>query len=271
VEVRVFSFRAALRSLLGFGCLALPIKAFAGAWTWEEGHGQVVMTATSSSANEAFDGDRHLQSTPRYNKFEFQALFEYGFTERFTVMVTPGLQHIDIAAPVDAKRTGIGYSDFGGRNRVWEGANWVVSGQASLRVPGTFDTGNPAAIGNNGVEADLRALFGYSFTIGAWPVFLDLQVAQRFRTNGPPDELRSDATLGVRFLPQWLALVQFFNVISEGPRPPIFPSYDYSKFQFSVVYELSKQWAVQLGAVTTYSGRNALQENGLIFGAWYRF
>ncbi|MEA2990587.1 MAG: hypothetical protein QOG83_3298, partial [Alphaproteobacteria bacterium] len=32
-----------------------------------------------------------------------------------------------------------------------------------------------------------------------------------------------------------------------------------------------RQWAVQAGGFTTFSGRNALQENGLVVGAWYRF
>jgi protein XagA len=267
----VLRIGAALRPLLGLGILALPVKALAGAWTWEEGHGQLLMTATPSTATEVFDGQRNLVSTPRYNKFEFQTLFEYGLTDRFTVIVGPGFQHVDIAAPIDAKRTGIGFTDLGGRYRFLQGENWVVSGQAVVRVPGTFDTGNPAAIGNNGTEVDLRALFGLTFTLAGMPAFLDLEVAQRYRTNGPPDEFRFDATLGLRFLPQWLLLAQFFNVISEGARPPVFPSYDYSKIQLSVVYEIDKHWAVQGGGFSTYSGRNALQENGLLLGAWYRF
>ena len=262
--------RAALRSLLGLSFIALPPKAFAGAWTWEQGHGQLLMTATASTATEVFDGDRKLLAAPRYNKFEFQTLFEYGVTDNFTVMIGPGFQHVDIAAPIDAQRSGLGFTDLGGRYRLMQGDGWVASGQALLRVPGTFDTGNPAAIGNYGVEMDLRALFGLSFAFGAMPAFLDLEVAQRFRTNGPPDEFRFDVTVGVRFLPQWLLLAQLFNVVSEGARPPI-PSYDYSKFQFGAVYEINRQWFVQGGAFSTYHGRNALQENGLLAGVWYRF
>jgi hypothetical protein len=83
--------------------------------------------------------------------------------------------------------------------------------------------------------------------------------------------MRIDATLGVRPLPQWLVLAQVFNVISEGASPPIFPSYDYSKLQLTVVYDLTRQWSLQGGGFTTFSGRNALQEKGLILGAWYKF
>ena len=48
-------------------------------------------------------------------------------------------------------------------------------------------------------------------------------------------------------------------------------SYDYFKAQLSAVYALTPTWSVQGGAVTTYAGRNALQENGGVFGVWYRF
>src|SRR5262245_457952 len=48
----------------GFGVLLTSSAVFGGAWTWEQGHGQLVVTATPSSANEVFDGDRHLAPTP---------------------------------------------------------------------------------------------------------------------------------------------------------------------------------------------------------------
>lgn len=263
--------RVALGCTLGLGTLWSSIEAQAGAWTLDAGQGQMLITGAMSSATEAFDGSRTLKATPRYNKFEFQGLFEYGVTDRLTAILAPGLQHIDIAAPVDAKRNGLGFSEFGARYKFMQGQDWVLSGQSTLRVPGTFDAGNPAAVGYNRFEFDFRALLGRSFMIYDLPAFVDLQLGQRFRAGDQPSELRFDATLGVRPLPQWLLLVQLFNVISEGANPPLFPSYDYSKLQVSVVHELTPQWALQGGGFTTYTGRNALQENGVIVGAWYRW
>jgi hypothetical protein len=267
----VLTIRRALRSLVGLSCVASSAQAWAGAWTLEEGHGFVALTATASRATQAFDSQRNLVPTPAYNKFEFQALLEYGVADRLTAIIIPGLQHIDIAAPVDASRTGLNYTEAGARYRFLGGDNWVVSGQATVRVPGTYDTSNPAAIGYTGAEVDVRALFGVSFNLGTWPALVDVQAAQRFRYGGLPSEFRFDATLGARFLPRWLVLAQVFNVISEGNSPPIFPSYDYSKFQLSLVYDLTKDWSVQGGGFRTFSGRNALQENALLLGAWYKF
>jgi hypothetical protein len=263
--------RVAFGLLLGVGLASSVRAALAGAWTLEAGSGQLIITDTLSQGVDIFNAARNLQPTSRYSKNELQALIEYGATDRFTVILEPMLQHVDIAAPIEAQRTGPGYTEFGGRMRVLEGDGWILSGQTTLRVPGTFDRSNPAALGYTDTQLDVRALFGYTFAVGAWPAFVDVQVAQRFSLGWQPDEFRSDITFGVRPAPQWLLLAQSFNVISEGAGTWGFPSYDYYKLQLSGVYSVTPALSLQLGAFTTYTGRNALQENGLVLGAWYKF
>jgi protein XagA len=251
---------------------ATPSAAFAGAWTLPEGTGQWLAMLTAATSTSYFDG-RGLASTPRYSKFEAEALIEYGLTDRWTAILNPGLQSIDIASPTNADRTGLGYTEFGARYGFIESPDWVLSGQATLRVPGTTETANPAAVGYTDVEADFRLLLGHNFKFGELPAFFDLEVAQRERTAGLPSEFRADATLGVKVLPQWLLLAQSFNVISEGAGNTIYDggSYEYYKLQLSAVYSLAPTWELQGGGYTTYAGRNALQENGLIFGVWHQF
>jgi hypothetical protein len=261
-----------LARVLAIGLMTSPTAAFAGAWTLDAGQSIAIVTGTLSQSDKAFDGTGNTQPIARYSKNELQALFEFGATNWLTLMLAPSLQHVDIAAPFEARRDGVGYTDLGARMRLGGGDNWVVSGQATLRIPGTYDKSNPAAIGYTDPEVDVRALFGYGFNAGAWPAFVDVQVAQRFRLGGPPDEFRADVTLGVRPQDKWLVLLQSFNVISEGAgSAPFFPSYSYSKLQLSAVYSLTPKLSLQFGGYTTYWGQNALQENGLVVGAWYKF
>jgi hypothetical protein len=261
-----------LARVLAIGLMTSPTAAFAGAWTLDAGQGVAIVTGTLSQSDKAFDGSGNAQPIARYSKNELQALFEFGATNWLTLMLAPSLQHVGIAAPFEATRSGLGYTDIGARVRLGGGDSWVVSAQTTFRAPGTFDKNNPAAIGYTDPEVDVRALFGYGFNAGAWPAFVDVQVAQRFRLGGPPDEFRADLTLGVRPQDKWLVLLQSFNVISEGAgNAPFFPSYSYSKLQLSAVYSLTPQLSLQLGGYTTYWGQNALQENGLVVGAWYKF
>ena len=255
---------------VSIAAIALPQGALAGAWTLGEGFGQVLVTGTASEATQAFDSTRDRQGAPTYSKQELQALIEYGATDWLTLMVQPSLQHIAIAPPIDATRGGLGYTEFGARARLMQSGPWVASVQTTFRMPATTDSSNPAAIGYNDVEADVRGLVGYSFSLDGHPAFVDLQAAQRFRGNGLPSEFRFDATLGIRLAPQWLLLLQSLNTVSEGGGSLV-TSYDYEKLQLSFVYDVSARWSLQAGAFVTYSGRNALQENGGLLGAWYRF
>jgi len=255
------------------GLSIAPSAAMAGAWTLPENTGQLLATFTASTATQELNGSSGLTSTPRYSKAELSALLEYGLTDKFTVILNPGLQYIDIGPPTSATRGGLGYTEFGGRYQLWQSGDWVFSGQATLRLPGTTETGNPAAVGYTDVEGDFRALLGHNFTLGSMPAFTDFEVAERARTAGAPSEFRADATFGVLVVPQWLLLAQSFNVLSEGGgTDTIFGgSYEYYKLQLSAVYEITPTLSVQGGGFTTFAGRNALQESGAIFGVWYKF
>jgi hypothetical protein len=244
--------------------------AFGGAWTLNSGDGQVIFGTLLDEATKAYDGAGNKQTTPRYRKIESEALVEYGVTDRLTAMLGPGLQHIDIASPVSASRTGAGYTEFGARFRFLEGGDWVLSAQGLMRAPGTSNSANPAAIGYTGTEFDARVLLGKNLSLLGLPAFIDLELAQRFRDNAP-NEFRADATLGLRVAPRWQIWAQSFTVIAEGSRLPLFPNYNYSKLQVSGVYDFSKDWSAQLGVFATIFGRNALQENGLIAALCYRF
>jgi hypothetical protein len=263
--------RLGVTCALAMGLTGFASSALAGAWTLDAGTGALVFTGTAMQSNNAFDSGSRLRSIPRYSKEEAQVLIEYGVTNWFTAMFAPSLQRVDIGAPFNAQRSGLGYTDIGGRALLWSDASWVVSAQATFRIPGVFDKSNPAAIGYTDSEIELRGLAGYSFKVGTLPAFVDLEVAQRYRLGGPPDEFRTDITFGIRPAEKWLLLAQSFNVLSEGTGSWGFGSYAYHKFQLSAVYAVTPTLSLQLGGYSTYWGRNALQENGLVVGAWYKF
>jgi hypothetical protein len=256
--------------LLIIGLMVAPATVNAGAWTLDAGRTYMFVTETASRSENGFNGGGNQFSIPRYSKSELQALIEYGVTDSFTAMFAPSLQRVSIAAPFDAERSGLGYSDFGGRVRLLKVDSWVFSVQSIVRVPGTFDKTNPAAIGYYDTQVDVRGLVGYSFKAGTWPAFIDLQIAQRFRTGGPPDEFRVDFTFGIEPAERWLFLAQSFNVTSEGGGSWGYPSYGYYKLQLSAVYAVTPTVSLQLGGFSTYWGRNALQENGVVLGMWFK-
>ena len=161
-------------------------------------------------------------------------------TDWLTAILQPQLQRVEIAAPVDATRFGLGYTDLGARARLWTGDGGVLSAQVVGRIPGPGDDADPARIGHTDPELDLRLLLGQGFAIGDWPSFVDAQAAYRLRTGDPADEIRADLTFGTRPHPRLLLLAQSFNVVAAGTADGIFKRGRYSKLQLSGVWSLDE-------------------------------
>ncbi|MEP9376719.1 hypothetical protein ABLE91_08415 [Aquabacter sp. CN5-332] len=260
----------ALAALL---CAPALEDARAGAWTQKESEGSAYLQTIATSSDQAFDGDGDLFAAQTYDKVSTQLFLEYGASDWLTLLVAPELVQIDVGAPASAGYSGFGYTEIGARLRLAYGENWIVSAQGLARIPGAKANEGVAAIGYLDGEAEARFMVGLTFEVWELPSFLDLEVAQRFRTGAAPDEIHFDATLGVRVAPQWLLLAQSFNVISEGAgEAPVFGlSYEYYKVQAGGMYDVTPHFSLLLAVVSTWYARNAPQENGIVGAALYRY
>ncbi len=272
----VRAFRRAMGGLL-LALLALMTglghPAHAGAWTADQGHGQVILQASASAADQEFGPSHELLTSRPFEKAEVTLVFEYGLTDWLTLIAAPQFLAVQLGDPFPSSYAGPGYTDLGARMRLYQGEGTVVSAQVVARLPGTGNSQSAAAVGYEDAELDLRVLFGASFTLFGKPSFVDVAVAQRQRFGPPPDEFRLDATLGVRVVPRWQLLLQSFNVISEGAGdgPYFDTSYEYYKLQAGVAFDWTRDLTLICAVVGTYYARNAPQENGVVMSALYRF
>jgi len=262
---------ARLALALGLIAAGLPTVARAGAWMQPEGHGQVIVSGTYTNSDKGFDDSGSAVDIPDYGKFELNAYFEYGITDRVTAIVQPQLRSVTIGAPTDADSFGLGYTDLGARMRFWSDEKSILSGQAVARIPGSTDDNNPAQVGSTGFETDLRILYGRAFALGTWASFLDAQLAYRIRTGDPSDEVRADFTIGTRPVPKVLLLAQSFNTFSTGSAQGVFSDVREHKVQLSVVWDFAKDWSLQAGTIATVAGEETLQERGIVLGVWRVF
>lgn len=248
-----------------------PPSAVAGAFTQKAGRGQVIITGTEVGGAHFFDRRGDLIRVPRYRKFEPTALVEYGVTDWLTAIVKPSLLFTRTGPPNNDAYSGLGTTELGGRLRLFGGDRTPVSVQATVRLPGPGDAKAPAEIGNTNAEYDIRLLAGAGFQLGGWNSFVDAQAGYRYRSGGPPNEYRVDLTFGTRPNEKLLLLAQSFSLVSDGKGRGIFGFTRSHKLQFSAVYEVAPNWAVQVGAITTMEGRSALRERGVVVGLWRQF
>lgn len=252
--------------ILGLAALLTPTAADAGAWTPEKGDGQVIVSGLYSEALEAFGDGGHPEEIPVFRKVELGVYAEYGLTDWLTAIARTELKSEAVGTPMALEDARFGLSGLGARVRLWQGGGGVVSAEVSGRVPtggGRRWEGDPDA------EIDLRLLTGYGFGLGTWSGFIDVQGAYRLRPGATADEIRADLTLGVRPRPRLLWLAQSFNTLSTASES--LATRTEHKAQVSVVYDVTEHLSLQVGAIATLAGQNALRERGLITALWVRF
>ncbi|MEO0679436.1 MAG: hypothetical protein AAF192_03370 [Pseudomonadota bacterium] len=257
--------------LLAALLLALPGPALAGAWTLPEGEGLTILTLSHTTTDRFFDGLGALDRGADLDKTEASVYLEYGLREGLTAIGQSTLSIRELGGATPDERTGLDYTELGLRARLAQPGPWVVSVQGSARVPGASEPASPAEIGLTEFEADGRLLLGRGFAWGERTGYADLQLGWRQRFDAPPNELRTDLTVGVRPVPEWLLIAQAFGTFADGSARTPFTDASNVKAQLSAAYELAPGWTAQVGAFATVWGEDAAQEVGGLLSLWRAF
>ena len=273
--------KALMGARVGAGCvLAIGLMAFwrrvraalAGAWTLEAGRAGDRDRDRRAQASKVFDGNGNLQSHPA---------LQQGRAAGPDRIWRDQLVHRDVGALAAARR------HRGARRRAAQRPglhrhrrhgsaaaaddSWVVSAQTTCAFPApstrpirprsatpirrskcaacSVTVSRPAA-GRPSSTCRWRSVF-------AWAVR---------PTNFAPTSRSACGRCR-----DGCCSLQSFNVISEGAGALGFSSYSLPQAAAQRGLSLTPALSLQLGGFTTYSGRNALQENGLVLGGWYKF
>jgi protein XagA len=252
------------------GAAAFVASALAGAWTPDEGHGEIIVATFFDQASDAYDQTGRLVPTPLYRSLQANVYVAYGVTDWLTAIVRPGVQSSSLAAPADQHYTGLGDSEIAAQARVWRDDSTVVSVLAGARAPTNGGAANSWLQGPDRPEYDFRLLLGRNFSFYGLAGFADLSAGLRL-VSGAPNEGHFDATLGLYVTPELLVLAQGFNTISGASNNPNTPQWAQAKGQLSLVYRVNADWRAQAGGFVTLAGRNAYRENGVLMGLWRNF
>jgi protein XagA len=257
-----------------------PATAFGGAWTMPQGTGQVIETLYGWTG---FGPPWGGNPPANQSRFDAQTYVQYGLTDSLTAFGETAFEHYAIGEPTPNTYNGLDYSGLGLRQKLWSTGEWVFSGEATAFIPGGHDSHAPAQEGNTGWAGEARLNAGRNFTLasipgfgwfpglGAVPGFLDAEVAYRLRTQGPPDEWHGDLTVGFKFTPQILLMLQEFTTVSMSTDNRSFPAWRQSVVEASVVYALNNKWSLQLGLFSTVWTVRTNTEHGLALSVWRNF
>ena len=121
--------------------------------------------------------------------------------------------------------------------------------------------------GGRGRRASTRAA---TSRFGGSPV-VDAEVAYRLRTEGPPDEWHGDLTVGFKFAPKIMLMLQSYTTVSMSTSDPTFPAWRSSVAEASVVYALNDKWSIQLGVFSTVWTVKTNSQHGAAVAVWWNF
>ncbi|TVQ58185.1 MAG: hypothetical protein EA355_02500 [Rhodobacteraceae bacterium] len=213
-------------------CLLILLAgcAQAGAWTQPPGGG---FASLSLSGYETDDGG--------YREATVSAYGEWGWREAVTLGGS-----IETAAPEgDGAQTTLSTLV---RARLRTGAAGdPTSVQLAVFQPFGDASAREAigAVGDTAVEA--RLLYGRGFGTRYGDMFVDLQAGPRFEFGDAADELRLDATVGLRPAPRWIVLGQAFGTLGLRNARGEGDDYDVLKLAPSVGYEIAEGLTLVFG------------------------
>jgi protein XagA len=257
-----------------------PAGAFAGAWTLPQGTGQLIETLYGWTGFGPPWGGNPPASQ---NRFDAQTYVQYGLTDSLTAFGETAFEHYAIGEPTPNTYNGLDYSGLGLRQKLWSTGEWVFSGEATAFIPGAHDSHAPAQEGNTGWAGEARLNAGRNFTLASspglgWfpgirsvPGFLDAEIAYRLRTEGPPDEWHGDLTIGFKFTPRIMLMLQDFTTVSMSTNNRTFPAWRQSVAEASVVYALNDKWSLQVGVFSTVWTVRTNTEHGVAVAVWRSF
>lgn len=239
-------------------CCLTPEAARPAAWTLTPG---AAFTSVSASRYEPADKTKPTED-------ELTTYGEVGVGDGLTFGAS-------LAAKADSRES------FGGLSTAWSGtvffrsrlyegsAGDPLSFQATLILP--LDRPDPATgIFAEERGADFRLLYGRGYATGWGDAFVNIEVGTRLLMEGGADELRLDATAGLRPVPRLLVLVQAFGVLGQRNPEPFGSDYDSLKLAPSVGWDLGPA-TVLLGAEKTVAGRNVDHGLRLKLSVWRPF
>lgn len=246
--------------------LAVLSPAHAGVFLQPEGSGRVILTGVHTRSPRGFDAQGHVTRIDAYDQDQLYVLAEYGLNDDLTLIFAPSYRSVHVENDVGTR--GLGYTEAGGRYRLAHGANWLLSTQATLRIPGHVRTDRIASLGNTSTDLDLR--LGAAWTTAT--TFLTGEGGYRLRSGGQANEFHVDLTAGWHVTARTMLLLSVFNTFSDGrSRVQPMQAYRYGDAYLSLAWQLDKRFTLMAGYTATLYGRNALRQRGPVIGLWINF
>ncbi len=254
--------RSTFAIIAAAACAVTPAQASA----WARGDGRLFV----ATKLEYFTAETGLQSI--FSRIDNSTYAEYGLFPRTAIGAKVNYGTSWTNDPNGAA-TASGFTEIEAfaQRRLWRGRNDVVSLRLGAIAPARAGSGVRNSIATNGVDVELRALYGRNIALRPVKLFVSAEAGFRKNLGDGADEIRADLTIGAEPSKRLLLLLESFSTVSARNETNGGSDYDIYKAQASVVWRASRRFRLQAGYNRELEGRNVALGETYVFGFWSEF
>lgn len=265
----------ASRALLPVLLLILLESGFspAAASPWPRRNGELFLaTRTAYFLATADEPLAAGSGAARFERFDSDNYFEFGLTRAMTL---GGKAVYGTSTWFDGVNGGAasGFSEIEGfaQYEVSRGANSALSVKLAVAAPRRLVTGARPELANDGVDTELRALYGRNIMTRPVKIFAAAEAGYRRRFGQAADQMRAEALVGVEPAARLLLLFEIHSTLSLRNEGAAGADYDVLKLQPSLVWRLTPRFSLQGGLAHETAARNLLAGDTFFVGLWSFF
>jgi hypothetical protein len=248
--------------------MLMPTACLAGAFNEPAGHGEAILTQSSSNAAQYVQSNGVDRLPVKFQWRERALLIQYGLTDHLMAIVKVSR---DLATGVTGESyDGSGPTDLGLQVQLPSVAGFVLAAQGIRHIPSRLMRQGSWLFGQTGNETEIRLLAGRTTSTFGHRSFVDLQAGFRYRADGYSREWHFDVTHGVMLTSSSTLLLQSFTTRASGRSDNPYSLFEQNKRQVSIVHDFGPL-SLQIGTFRTVSGRRIYMERGKLIAIWLKF
>lgn len=270
-------------SSLYFGAIALFIlfttinhnSAHASPWPREPGSifVSVGIDQFQAEGDFVFDLLPLTDSTlDQFQRFQTRSYFEYGITRKWLASFKTAYAFTTTTSPNSITLSN-GLTEYEGtlQRQIWKSKRSVLSLAIAGGQNNSFSGGTVAGLNSDGIDGELRVLYGRGFTALPFASFITAELAYRRRFGTPADQIRGDFKIGVEPHNRVLLLFDTYTVTSLRNNAEDGLDFDVVKIQPSLALRVYKGWRIQGGVNYEIAGRNIDLGRSYFINLWSKF
>lgn len=258
-------------SLLATALISTATAAAASPWPREEGRLFIAAKTNyfKSTGDEAPVGGG---GAPVFERFDGDVYAEYGLLHGVTLGAKIVYGHARFYDGFfESQVDGIAEIEASVQYAVLNGQQGALSVKATGITPTRFEQGGRPGVFSDGIDAELRVLYGRGLISEPFKVYATAEAGYRRRFGDGADQIRGDVLLGLEPNRRLLVLIEAQSRFSLRNEKPGGADYDVLILQPSLVWRQGQRWSVQAGVSYEAASRNLERGAGYFVSLWAEF